>query len=559
MIFPVCLCFSSIDEYIFVCNDMHMVYIYITDITVIILILKRRGCLDSTTLINSLILLTAGLLLVGVLTTKFSSRFGMPALVLFIVVGMVITRFIYFDNAFITQIVGMLALIVILFEGGMQTKYGDIKPVIGSALSLATVGVLLTTFIVGICAKYILGVSWIEGFLFGAIVGSTDAAAVFSVLGGKNIKKRLTSTLEAESGSNDPMAVFLTVSLIEIYQHPATNIIMMILSFFWEMGIGLVLGLLIGRLAVYVINKINFDSSGLYPVMALGFAILAYSATSIIHGSGLLAVYVTAIVMGNSDLAYGRSIMHFNQGFGWMMQIVMFVLLGLLVFPNELPSIIGEGLLLSLILMLVARPVGVFISTIAMKYSFKEKILISWAGLRGAVPIVLATYPLMAQLEHGRLFFNVVFFVVLTSAIIQGATISPLAGKLGLAGDIKPSNPSLLELTALGKTKSEINHIEVNDMMAISGKEILELDLPEDILFTAIIRNEQIITPRGNTRIESGDTLYVLSPKAKRKQLKDILTSPALPVVHINEDITKEEEATNIIPPNDHSKRSEDE
>jgi len=239
----------------------------------------------------------AGLLLVGVLTTKFSSRFGMPALVLFIIVGMLITRFVYFNNVLITQIVGILALIVILFEGGMQTKFDDIKPVIKPALSLATVGVLLTTFIVGVCAKYILGVSWVEGFLFGAIVGSTDAAAVFSVLGGKNIKKRLTSTLEAESGSNDPMAVFLTVSLIEYVQHPEAEIFQMILSFFWEMGIGLVMGLLIGRLAVYVINKINFDSSGLYPVMALGFAILAYSATSVIYGSGLLAGYVTAIVM----------------------------------------------------------------------------------------------------------------------------------------------------------------------------------------------------------------------------------------------------------------------
>ncbi|MCJ8013975.1 potassium/proton antiporter [Paenibacillus sp. KQZ6P-2] len=489
--------------------------------------------MESTALVNSLVLLMAGLLLVGVLTTKFSSKFGMPALVLFIVVGMVLNHFIYFDNAFITQIVGILALIVILFEGGMQTKFEDIKPVIGPALSLATVGVLLTTFVVGVVAKYVLDVSWTEGFLFGAIVGSTDAAAVFSVLGGKNIKKRLTSTLEAESGSNDPMAMFLTISLIELFEHPDTSVVKLILSFVWEMGIGLILGLLIGRLAVYVINKINFDSSGLYPVMALGFAVLSYSGTSIIGASGLLAVYVTAIVMGNSELSYGRSIKHFNQGFGWMMQIVMFVLLGLLVFPSELLAIVGPGLLLSLILMLLARPIGVFISTLGMKFSFREKILLSWAGLRGAVPIVLATYPLIAHMEHGRLFFNVVFFVVLTSAIIQGATISPLAEKMGLAGDIKPSNPSLLELTALNKTKSEINHIEVNTSMAIAGREIAELNLPEGILFTAIIRNEQIIAPHGNTKIEAGDTLYMLSPKAKRQQLKAILTSPVRPVVHL--------------------------
>jgi len=486
--------------------------------------------MDTTTLVNSLIMLVAGLLLVGVLTTKFSSRLGMPALVLFIAVGMVVSRFIYYDNAFVTQIVGIFALIVILFEGGMQTKFDDIKPVMGSALSLATVGVLITTFVVGICSKYILGVDWAEGFLFGAIVGSTDAAAVFSVLGGKNIRKRITSTLEAESGSNDPMAVFLTISLIEWIQNPDQSMWAMLFSFIWEMGLGLILGIAIGKLAVYVINNINFDSSGLYPVMALGFVVLSYGATSMLHGSGLLAVYVTAIVMGNFDLAYGRSILHFNQGFAWMMQITMFVLLGLLVFPAKIPEIIWPALALSVILMVVARPLGVFVSTLFTKFSVKEKVLISWAGLRGAVPIVLATYPLMAKLENGHLFFNVVFFVVLTSAVIQGATISPLAKKLGLAGEIKPSHPSLLELTALGKTKSEINHLEVNSSMDIAGKEIIELDLPEDILFTAIIRNEQIITPRGNTRIEAGDTLYVLSPKAKRKQLKSILTSPSLPI-----------------------------
>lgn len=508
---------------------------------------KKRGeIMDTTTLANSFMLLIAGLLLVGVLTTKFSSRLGMPALVLFIAVGMVLSRFVYYDNTSVTQLVGIFALIVILFEGGMQSKIDDIKPIIGSALSLATLGVLITTFIVGVCSKFILGLDWAEAFLFGAIVGSTDAAAVFSVLGGKNIRKRITSTLEAESGSNDPMAVFLTISLIQWIQEPDQSVWGMLFSFIWEMGFGLILGVMIGKLAVYVINKINFDSSGLYPVMALGFVVLSYGATSMLHGSGLLAVYTTAIVMGNSDLAYGRSIMHFNKGFAWMLQITMFVLLGLLVFPAQLPAIIWQSLVISIILMLVARPLAVFISTIFTKFSIKEKILISWAGLRGAVPIVLATYPLMAKLEHGYLFFNVVFFVVLTSAIIQGATISTLADKLGLAGEVTPSLPSLLELTALGKTKSEINHIVVNSSMDIAGREIIELDLPEDILLTAIIRDEEIITPRANTRIEAGDTLYTLSPKTKRKQLKAILTSPTMPVALTNDMEPSKEKVTRM-------------
>ncbi|WP_410513700.1 potassium/proton antiporter [Paenibacillus sp. BR2-3] len=470
-----------------------------------------------THLADNIILLLAALLLIGVLSTKFSARFGMPALVLFIAAGMVLSHFVYFNNASLTQIAGIFALIVILFEGGMQTHMKDIRPVILPALSLSTIGVLLTTGIVGVFAKLILDVPWAESLLFGAIVGSTDAAAVFSVLGGKNIDKRLTSTLEAESGSNDPMAVFLTVSLIEWIQHPNTALWSLIASFVWEMGIGLLLGLVLGKLAVYLINKINLDSSGLYPVMAIGFAVLTYGLAAQTHSSGLLAVYVLGLVMGNSELTYHRTIMNFNHGFAWMMQIAMFILLGLLVFPQELANIAWEGLLLSVILMVVARPAGVYISLFFAKFSFREKTLISWAGLRGAVPIVLATYPLLAGLDQGRLFFNVVFFVVLTSAVIQGTTISPLASRLKLVGKEGPAL-SLMELVALGKTNSEFNHIRIEEHMPIAGKQISSLNLPDDILFTAIIRNNHIVAPHGSTVITPGDILYVLCPKTKREE-----------------------------------------
>ena len=470
---------------------------------------------------DSVILLLAALLLVGVLSTKFSTRFGMPALVLFIAAGMVLSHFIYFNNASFTQIAGIFALIVILFEGGMQTSMKDIKPVILPALSLSTIGVLLTTGIVGLFAKLILGVPWAESFLFGAIVGSTDAAAVFSVLGGKNIDKRITSTLEAESGSNDPMAVFLTVSILEWILQPDTALWSMIFSFLWEMGVGLLLGVLLGKLSVILINKINLDSSGLYPVMAIGIAVLTYGLAAQVHSSGLLAVYVVGLVMGNSELMYHRTIMNFNHGFAWMMQIAMFILLGLLVFPQELVSIAWQGLVLSFILMIVARPVGVYISLLFAKFTFKEKTLISWAGLRGAVPIVLATYPLLAGLPQGRLFFNVVFFVVLTSAVIQGTTISPLAARLKLVGKDKPVL-SLMELVALGKTNSEFNHVRIEEHMPISKKKISELELPSDILFTAIIRKNQIVAPHGNTVIEPGDILYVLSPKTKREEMQSL-------------------------------------
>lgn len=468
------------------------------------------------------IFLFAILLVVGVITTKFSSRFGLPSLVFFMVVGMVFSHFIYFDNAFLTQLFGVLALIVILFEGGLQTKWTDVRKVIAPSLSLATLGVVLTTVVVGVFAKFILGVSWLEGILFGAIVGSTDAAAVFAVLGNKNIKRNLTSTLEAESGTNDPMAVFLTMSLIQIIQLPEANGFKLVLYFLWQMGFGLVMGIIMGKIAVWSINRVNLDSSGLYPVLALAFAIFTYSSTALLYGSGLLAVYVMALWMGNADLTYRHSIFRFNEGFAWMMQILMFILLGLLVFPAELIHVTWQGLALSLLLMFVARPIGVFISTSYMKFSIKEKVFISWAGLRGAVPIVLATYPLIAGLENGQLFFNVVFFVVLTSALVQGATISPLANKLGLSGGDKVSVPHSLELVSMGKTNNEIIEIHIKEGSYAENNELRQLVLPPETLITAVIRGDKLITPRGSTKLLAGDILYVLISKEHREQVKAV-------------------------------------
>lgn len=393
--------------------------------------------------IEHFILLAALLLIIGVLTTKFSTRLGVPALVLFLLVGMIMGSdglgIIYFNNPELTQLIGIIALVVILFEGGLQTKWSSVKAVAGPSLSLATIGVLITTIVVAVAAKLIFNVSWMEGFLFGAIVGSTDAAAIFAVLKGQNINDRLASTLEAESGTNDPMAMFLTLSLIELMTVDHANVYLLIGSFFWQMGMGLIIGYLLGRFGSFSINKINLDSSGLYPIFTLAFALLTYSVTDLVGASGLLAVYIAALVIGNMDLTYRHSIFRFNEGFAWMMQILMFIILGLLVFPSQFLSfgIIFKGFLLSLILMFLARPVAVFLSTIKMGFHMKEKIFLSWAGLKGAVPIVLATFPMTMGLENSQLFFNVVFFVVLTSALIQGSTISIFADTLGLNGPEK--------------------------------------------------------------------------------------------------------------------------
>ncbi|WP_010650359.1 potassium/proton antiporter [Oceanobacillus massiliensis] len=470
-------------------------------------------------LIGALLFLLSVMLIIGVLTTKFSSRLGLPALILFLLGGMILNQFIYFDNVQMTQFIGTLALIIILFDGGTQTKWGRIRPILGPASSLATVGVLITSFATGIAAMYILDFSLLEGLLLGAIVGSTDAAAVFSVLGNKNFNKRLTSTLEAESGSNDPMAVFLTVILIEMIQIPETSIWIAFGGFFLQMGLGLILGMALGKITVFVINKINLDISGLYPVLAMGAAVFTYAVTDSLGGSGLLAVYVMAVFVGNSDLTHRFSILRFNEGFAWMMQIVMFTLLGLLVFPKQLTDVLWEGILIAIILMFIARPIAVFISMVFMKFDLKQKLFISWAGLKGAVPIVLATYPIIAGLENSNLIFNTVFFVVLISALIQGSTLSWLAEKLRLTGAEEDGNASI-ELINLGNTDSEIMKISIPKNSPAVGITLIDLKLPDDTLIIGINRNKKLMTPTGTSILAKGDTVFVLSDKENRKAAK---------------------------------------
>ena len=468
---------------------------------------------------NLIILFIASLLFIGVLIAKFSTRLGLPTLVFFIILGMILSKFYYFDNAYLTQLFGIIALIIILFEGGMQTKWSNMQPVIVPSISLSTLGVVLTAVVVGVAAKYALNVTWLEGMLFGAIVGSTDAAAVFAVLANKPIRKKLKSLLEAESGMNDPMAMILTLSIIQLIQIQEISPIKFALSFIWQMGFGLLAGLLIGKFAVWSINKINLDSSGLYPVFALSFAIFAFSIPALLSASGLLAVYVTAVLIGNADVNYRLSIQHFHEGFAWVAHLLMFVLLGLLVFPAGLISITWQGLILSFILMFVARPISVFLCTIYMKFTLKEKTLVSLAGLKGAVPIVLATFPLLAGLPNSQLFFDVVFFVVLTSTLIQGAAISPVAGWLGLTKDPQPVPPHSLELVSLEKTNKRIVQVRLEDKSILEGKMLSELDLPKDSLIACIIRDDRVITPRGSTTLACGDLLYVLTDKRSRDEL----------------------------------------
>ncbi|WP_018922831.1 potassium/proton antiporter [Salsuginibacillus kocurii] len=479
--------------------------------------------------IDSFILLGALLLISGVVVAKFSNRLGVPSLVLFILVGMLMGSdglgVIHFGDAEVAQLIGIIALVIILFEGGLQTKWTTVKSVAAPSLLLATLGVLLTSAIVALGAHLIFDITWLEAFLFGAIVGSTDAAAVFAALKERNIKVKLGATLEAESGTNDPMAVFLTLSFIELILRDEMSIWLLLPNFFWQMGLGLLLGLMLGKVASASINRINLDSSGLYPIFSVAFALLTYSITAFLEGSGFLAVYVAALVIGNSELTYRYAIFQFNEGFAWMAQISMFIILGLLVFPGQLFTldVIINGVLLSVVLMFLARPIAVFVSTLGLKYSLKEKAFVSWAGLRGAVPIVLATFPIVAGLENSQLFFNVVFFIVLTSALVQGATISQLAKTLKLTGPKKETPHHSIELISMGKANAEMIQFKVSEDKAVVGQKLHEIPFPQKSSIAAIVRNDELITPYGDITIEAEDFLYILVARRKHEELKKVL------------------------------------
>ncbi|REJ10419.1 potassium/proton antiporter [Halobacillus trueperi] len=495
---------------------------------------------------DSFLLLTALLLFSGVLVAKFSSRWGIPALILFIMVGMAFGSeglgIVYFSDAGTAQVIGVFALVIILFEGGLHTKWGTVRSVAVPSLSLATFGVLITSLIVGLAAYLLFELSWLESFLFGAIVGSTDAAAVFAALKERNIKAKMGATLEAESGTNDPMAVFLTLSLIELITAEQASFWMLIPTFFIQMGLGIIIGLALGRLASASINRIKLDSSALYPIFSVAFALATYSITAFSGGSGFLGVYVAALVIGNSELTYRYSIFQFNEGFAWMAQILMFVILGLYVFPSELftASIMVNGILLSIVLILIARPIAVFLSMIKMNYSTKEKLFISWAGLRGAVPIVLATFPIVEGLQNSQALFNLVFFVVLTSALVQGSTISLVAKKMNLVGPKKDIPHHSIELISMGNAKAEMIQYQTNDESAVVGKKLHEVSFPNRANISAIIRNNEVITPYGETEIKAGDFLYILVEDKYKEQLKKTLEQR----VQKSEQLMKEKDAS---------------
>lgn len=474
------------------------------------------------------------LLFASILASKISDRFGIPALLLFLLVGMLAGSEgiggIYFDDPAIAQFVGIVALAFILFSGGLDTHWPTARPILKYALTLSTLGVLITAVITGLFVQALLGVTLIEGLLVGAIPSSTDAAAVFSILRSRSLslKGRLKPLLELESGSNDPMAVLLTIGILQWLTQPTTSLWSMAALFVMQMALGAILGYALGRAIPFLANRLRLGYEGLYPVFTLAMVLLTYGLTSWVGGNGFLAVYLAGLVAGNHDFVHKRSLTRFHDGVAWLMQIGMFLTLGLLVFPSQLWPVANTALLVALCLMFVARPVSVFLCLLPTRYfSLREKLFISWVGLRGAAPIMLATFPFLAGVAQANFVFNVVFFVVLTSVLLQGTSLPLVAKWLRVDAPLAPRRAFPLEYTHVDGLTSEIKEITIGQGSPAAGKAIVALGLPDDFLIVLVARDNEFIVPSGGMTLLAGDRLLVISEPESLHKVESRCLAPS--------------------------------
>jgi cell volume regulation protein A len=457
------------------------------------------------------------LILISIIANKFSERLGVPALLIFLVVGMLAGSEgpggIPFDDPAIAQVIGIIALAYILFSGGLDTRWEQIQPILWPGIALSTLGVVLTAILLGAFAVLVLGFSPLTGLLLGAVVSSTDAAAVFSVLrtARARLQGNLRPFLEFESGSNDPMAVLLTTGIIVLILTPGSSVFAFVPMFVQQMTVGGLFGYGMGKAIVYLINRLKLESEGLYPVLSLTMVLLTYGLTAIVGGNGFIAVYIAGLVMGNSIVVHKKSLLRFHDGIAWLMQIVMFLALGLLVFPSELVPAVVPGLLTALFLILIARPVAVLITLLPWKIPMNEKALVSWVGLRGAVPIILATYPLVAGVPNAEMIFNIVFFIVLVSALVHGTSIPSVARWLGLAVPLEETRKLSREFEVDPDTPSELLELVIPPDAPSVGKQVVDLGLPKGALIILMQKREERFVPGGSTVIEAGDTLLFLT------------------------------------------------
>lgn len=477
---------------------------------------------------DTVIYLIGIVLFVGVMLSPMSGRFGIPGLVFFLGIGMAlgsdVLGWIYFDDAQLARLLSSMALIIILFEGGLKTEWKQVKPVIVPSAILATAGVVLTAFLIGLSAYWVMDLRLVEAMLLGAIIGSTDAAAVFAVIGNMRIRPRVKYTLEAESALNDPMAIVLTLALVAAVTGIERSVGSWALIGLWQLVAGAVMGYLLGKLGARLLSRNILDNGALYPVLAVATAILVFGLANLIGASGFMAVYIYGTVLGNSPIAFRQNVIRFQDGLSWMAHILMFAMLGLLVFPSELPGVAIPSLLIVLAMTVVVRPIVVMLFTAGFGYSIQEKLFMFWGGLKGSVPIILATFPFVAGYEGSSLIFNTIFFVVLTSALIQGTSLQWAARRLKLDLPEIPTPLHAVELVTVGRANVQLVHAYVDKQSPAVGHTLQSLQLPQEAVVSAISRGDKMIVPRGDTRIMAEDFLFMLATPQSEEEVLARLT-----------------------------------
>jgi potassium/hydrogen antiporter len=462
----------------------------------------------------------AVLLVLSVAASKAAVKLGVPILLLFLALGVIAGSEgiggVWFDYPRIAQGVGVVALVYILYAAGLETNAGDLRQQLWPALSLATVGVLVSCALMAAFGHYVLGLSWAEGSLLGAVVSATDAAAVFSVLRAKgtNLLPGLRHLIEAESGSNDPMAVFLTFAAISAVLHPDTPVFHYVGKFALEMSLGGALGYLGGKATVYVMNRIRLQWEGLYPVLSIALVLLIFSVCSRIGGNGFLAVYLAGLIVGNTTLIHRRSLVMFHDGIAWLLQIAMFLILGLQVFPSQLVTVAKTGLYVSIFLILIARPLSVMAALMPLGVSFRQQLFVSWAGLRGAAPIILAIFSVTSGVPHANELFNTVFFVAVLSVAAQGTTVDKMAAWLRVVGRAPLPRRFPLEYDSTALPEKQLVEFEVGADAQAENMRIMDLKLPPGVLVLLIARDRESVVPNGGTVLRKGDVIQVLADSA---------------------------------------------
>jgi potassium/hydrogen antiporter len=474
------------------------------------------------------VILLVGLVLAASLVVALgAARTGLPVLVAFLALGMLLGSEgpggIEFDDSELARRVGMVGLALILYEGGLQTSWRRLRQVAVPAALLSTVGVVVSALLTGIAAYVLFDLSWLESVLLGAVVAATDAAAVFATLRFTHIRRTLARTLEAESGGNDPMGIALTLGLIAWIERPDSygidDLLVLVVQ---QIGLGLLIGVAFGTVAIWVFGRLPHSIGAFAPVASVAAGALSFGAADVIGGSGFLAVYLVGLAVGSTPSRYRRQLVAFHEGLAFLAQVAIFVVFGLLVFPSELRDVALPGLALAVILMLVIRPAAVLASTLFTGHTGSDRLLLGWAGLRGAVPIVLATFVLSSDVPHRETIFNAVFFVVVVSTIVQGTTLEWVAGRLGLLAPAPIAHEAPLEVGH--QSKLDLVDFMVAGDHAIAGSAVRELGLPRSALIAVVTRGSDTIPPRGSTVLEPGDHLFVLVPRDLRADLEDVFS-----------------------------------